>query len=230
MAILLPNCIEVVVAIMSASRIGAVYSIFNWDVKPSQLDYLLEDLGASLLITTPARAESIRVPATTRVLTIGEEWAEAVNCAGACPAFSRISSDLASLIYTSGSTGRPKAVISAHCNVTFATWAIQQRLAIRESDVIGNFLPLSFDYGLYQGYLAFQAGATLALGTEEQAGAALLGYVRKWQITGLPLVPHMATTLVRLCNRSREGRHRSASSPTRGPDWARASCGSSVRR
>jgi acyl-CoA synthetase (AMP-forming)/AMP-acid ligase II len=70
--------------------------------------------------------------------------------------------------------------------------------------VIGHFLPMSFDYGLYQLFLSLQAGATLALGTEEDAGYALLRKVREWGVTGLPLVPNLAASLVRLARRSPE--------------------------
>src|SRR5690606_17175097 len=80
------------------------------------------------------------------------------------PPYSAISSDIACLIYTSGSTGSPKAVISPHRNMLFSIQAIQQELQISTTDVIGNFLPFSFDYGMYQIFLSFYAGATMTIG------------------------------------------------------------------
>lgn len=93
--------------------------------------------------------------------------------------------------------------MSTHYNIRFATWAIQQSLHMKSSDIIGLFLPLSHDYGLYQVFLTFQVRATLALGAELKlnAGPLLLNKLNEWRVTGLPLVPHLADILLRLCQR-----------------------------
>src|SRR5207248_3016426 len=64
--------------------------------------------------------------------------------------------DLACLIYTSGTTGEPKGVMCDHSNVVFACESVIQYLGSSESDVILNFLPLSFGYGLYQLFMTFR--------------------------------------------------------------------------
>jgi acyl-CoA synthetase (AMP-forming)/AMP-acid ligase II len=136
------------------------------------------------------------------VLTLEEGWSEALAGEPNAPAFPGISNDPVCLIYTSGSTGKPKAVISNHRSMLFAAGAIQQRLAMQESDIVGNFLPLSFDVGLYQILLSFQIGATLALGRDTHVGPGLLRKLHEWNVTGLPAVPSLASTLIRLSKRT----------------------------
>jgi acyl-CoA synthetase (AMP-forming)/AMP-acid ligase II len=106
--------------------------------------------------------------------------------------------DLALLLYTSGSTGRAKGVMSLHHNVLFATRAINSVVGNRVEDRILNALPFSFDYGLYQIFLAFLSGATLVL--HSAAGPGILEVPRLLtsnEITGFPCVPSMLNLLLR---------------------------------
>ncbi|HEU4965162.1 MAG TPA: AMP-binding protein [Bacilli bacterium] len=203
-ALLLPNGIPVIAALMAASRLGAVYVVINWGTKPFLLRHIVEDAAPRLMLTMESRLADVQEAVTvtdTQVLTVEGDWENLLAEARLTAAPPQITQDLASLIYTSGSTGKPKAVMSTHRNIRFAAAAIQQRLGMSESDVVGLFLPLAFDYGLYQVFLTFQVGATLALGSEQDAGPSLLRKLNEWQVTGLPLVPNLAHTLLRLCKR-----------------------------
>src|SRR5205085_7935775 len=97
--------------------------------------------------------------------------------------------DSVAFIYTSGSTAMPKAVVSPHRQVLFATQAIQSRLRYRPDDTIWCCMPLSFDYGLYQLFLACASGAHLVLGDGADAGPPLAGRLREHRATVLPVVP-----------------------------------------
>ena len=201
-AILLPNSVPLVAAIMASSRLGALYIVLNWSTRAYQLEHILADATPRVLLTSCARLTEVQeIASHTHMLTVEDNWGKAMQALPYCGVPVHITQDLASLIYTSGSTGRPKAVMSTHRNIRFAASAIQSCLKMEMSDVVGVFLPLSFDYGLYQVFLAFQVGATLALGTELDAGPLLLQKLNEWQVTGLPLVPSMAVSLLRLCRR-----------------------------
>ncbi len=106
------------------------------------------------------------------------------------------------LIYTSGTTALPKAVVSTHQQVLFAASAIHACLNYRADDVIYCPLPLSFDYGLYQLYLAAPSGARLHLGTAAEAGPPLLSHLEKTRATVLPGVPSIADRPAWLVRRS----------------------------
>ncbi|GII66306.1 AMP-dependent synthetase and ligase [Sphaerisporangium krabiense] len=106
------------------------------------------------------------------------------------------------LIYTSGTTGRPKAVVTTHRQARFVTGAIRSVLGYRRDDVVYCALPLSFDYGLYQLFLAASCGAHVVLGDAAQAGPLLARTLARVGATVLPAVPSLAEGLARLLRRS----------------------------
>jgi len=200
-ALILPNGIPVVAALMAAARLGAIFFIVNPAIKPYHLRHILADAAPALIITTQPLAADAPLADAATVLTLEDGWAAALASEPVVPPFPGISSDPVCLIYTSGSTGMPKAVISSHRNVVFATGAIQRCLGIEETDVVGNFLPMAFDVGLYQVFLSFQVGATLALGRDTHVGPGLLRKLAAWNVSGLPAVPSLVDTLIRLGKR-----------------------------
>ncbi|MEV0354997.1 AMP-binding protein [Nocardia sp. NPDC050697] len=105
------------------------------------------------------------------------------------------------LIYTSGSSGTPKGILCPPAAVGFAVRAIAECLRYRPDDVIAQPLPLTFDYGLYQVWLAMLAGAVVRLYPEGAAGPALLGRLAADGVTVLPSMPVLSEALVRLADR-----------------------------
>jgi acyl-CoA synthetase (AMP-forming)/AMP-acid ligase II len=114
------------------------------------------------------------------------------------PPESGIDIDLAALIYTSGSSGTPKGVMLTHLNMTSAAASISTYLECRHDDVVLNVLPLAFDYGLYQIFLAFRVGATLILHGSFAYPWEIVQLLMQRSVTGFPLVPTIAAVLLRL--------------------------------
>jgi acyl-coenzyme A synthetase/AMP-(fatty) acid ligase len=166
---------------------------------PAAYAHVLDDAEPALVITDNADAR--RVAAERRIGCLSPaELRAAAPGGGALPA-GPIPVDPACLIYTSGSTGKPKAVVSTHAQVTFAVAAIQSQLAYRDDDVVFCALPLSFDYGLYQIFLATTAAARVQLATAADAGPRLLAELHRVAATVLPAVPGVARALARLLSR-----------------------------
>jgi acyl-CoA synthetase (AMP-forming)/AMP-acid ligase II len=107
------------------------------------------------------------------------------------------------LIYTSGSTSTPKAVRCGATQIVFAVLAIAGKLGYLKSDIVYCRLPLSFDYGLYQTFLAAHAAAEIVLDPGGIDGQPLQR-IRQCGASVVPLVPAMAMELVRL-SRNRPG-------------------------
>lgn len=108
--------------------------------------------------------------------------------------------DLAGLIYTSGSTGFSKGVMMTHQNIMAAVCSITTYLKNTEDDIIFDALPLSFDYGLYQVFMAFYMGATLIVEKDFVYVQPLLKLFQDEKVTGLPLVPTMISLLLQAEN------------------------------
>ncbi|SDZ35646.1 Acyl-CoA synthetase (AMP-forming)/AMP-acid ligase II [Amycolatopsis xylanica] len=104
------------------------------------------------------------------------------------------------VIYTSGSSGRPGGVICHREAVTFSVDAIQRRLGYRLADRVLAVPPFSFDYGLYQLFLAVASGATLVAATPGDALATFAGAGRS-RPTVLPILPALARSCLSLAAR-----------------------------
>jgi len=212
-AIYLRNSVELVVSLFGVLKAGAVFVVLNPTTKHPRLAYILGNCRASALITSSARADlagqllaelpdlrfAVVTPAggsqpeVPGVLRYDALLAEAP---ASRPARQGIDLDLACLIYTSGSTGDPKGVMSDHSNVTFAVDSITTYLENVEDDVVIDFLPLSFDYGLYQLLMTFRFGGTLVLEEGFAYPAAILRRIEEERVTGFPGVPTLYSILL----------------------------------
>jgi acyl-CoA synthetase (AMP-forming)/AMP-acid ligase II len=204
------NHADTVALLYAASRIGAVFVIVNDQISRYQFEHIVADCRPAVVLATECSAHRVASASNVPVRLLSELPATSPDEQGDRPPSGVtvpagapcLSIDPVALIYTSGSTAMPKAVVSPHRQVLFATRAIQSRLAYLPDDTVFSCLPLSFDYGLYQVFLCCLVGARLVLGNADDAGAALLGRLSDEHTTVFPLVPHLATTLVRLAGRS----------------------------
>jgi acyl-CoA synthetase (AMP-forming)/AMP-acid ligase II len=90
-----------------------------------------------------------------------------------------------------------------HRNIAAASASIIEYLENREDDVVVDFLPLYFDYGLYNVLMPFRFGGRVVLERSFLYLYQLVGLLKKERVTGLPIVPTIAAGLVKL--RSLEG-------------------------
>lgn len=213
----LENSVEAVIAIFGILRAGATFVPIGPTVKCDKLAYILRDCEAVALITGQhatqtvadalAQAPGVKVTLvvgnsvqaliqkTGRVTVSFESAVQEVAAPLAQPA--RIDLDLAAIVYTSGSTAQPKGVTLTHLNMVAAAASIGDYLANTPDDVILSVLPLSFDYGLYQVFLAFRAGARLILEPSFIYTTVLLDRLVQERVTGLPIVPMLAVFLLK---------------------------------
>ena len=193
---------SVVALCYAASRLGVVFSVVHEDVKSAILRHVGADCQPRLIVSD--NPDWTRVPDATLVGSASLAAATGDDGAGAAAgpgAADPLAVDPVCLVYTSGSTAMPKAVVSTHQQAVFVTRAIASQLRYHADDVVYVALPLSFDYGLYQLFLAAAAGAHVWLGGT--AGPGLVGELSRARATVLPAVPTLATTLARLLDRHR---------------------------
>lgn len=203
------NSIEAVISIFAVLKAGGVFVFVNPTVKADKLGYILNDCEAKVLICDSVGNEwQLPGPTAFIALKSGPEQTGAtpllryldvqMQMLPARPPEINTGDDLACLVYTSGSTGRPKGVMSEHRQVVFASGSIIQYLENRESDIVLNVLPLSFDYGLYQLLMTFRFGGTLVLENSFAFPSLLLERIQAERVTGFPGVPTIFTLLLAL--------------------------------
>ncbi|MER6347312.1 class I adenylate-forming enzyme family protein [Streptomyces sp. NPDC001595] len=198
-----PDAITVAVTVHAVSRAGAMFSVLHEHVRDRPLEHVLRDCEPAAIVTDDPEVSATARAHGVRVLSSGQlRRAPAPDGAGArLP--EPLGVDGACLIYTSGTTSLPKAVVSTHQQMLFAARAIQDCLGYRGDDVVYSPLPLSFDYGLYQLFLTFLAGAELRVGSIAEVGPPLLRALRDSGATVLASVPSVSDRLAWLVRRAK---------------------------
>ncbi|MFB7718971.1 class I adenylate-forming enzyme family protein [Nocardia sp. NPDC056100] len=128
-ALVLPNRVELVVALFAAWRLGAALTPVNPGLTDDDIRYQIADSGARVVIGDPDRAG---VTLDVETLT------QATGCTPA-PV---IGSGPALIIYTSGTTGRPKGVVLDHDNLAAMCAMIIGALGLDGTDHSLLVLPL----------------------------------------------------------------------------------------
>lgn len=159
----LPKTIEACLMPLAAPRAGLVHVPVNPVLKRAQVAHILSDSGASLLLTSAARAATLEtgdVPEGCQLWEEGEAKGARSATAGLPP--SNVEPDaLAAIMYTSGSTGRPKGVMLSHANLWLGAVSVAHYLKLAPDDRTLGVLPLGFDYGQNQLFSTWKAGGAV---------------------------------------------------------------------
>ncbi len=214
-AIYMDNTWPCIVSLFATTMTGAVFLIINPQIKSDKLQYILEDSGATMLITD-AHLKNVFSEALNQINTVKNVYCsgndnaitiqnvnyhrfeEVVKANQDCLAYANnvLGNDLAALIYTSGSTGFPKGVMHTHQSILFAIGSITEYLRLGHTDKIINFLPFAFDYGLYQLFFTIYLGATLVLERSFTYPAVVYKLIQETEITVFPGVPTIYSMMI----------------------------------
>lgn len=177
--------IETVVALFAAFTASAVAVPVNPLLRPGQVDRILADCGAKVLVTTPARGRGLAADPARKVVLLDDDiWTRLTPDIGQ----PSVDTDIAAILYTSGSTGGPKGVVLSHRNLIAGAESVASYLGHTREDVVLAVLPLSFDAGLSQLTSAFIAGAHVVL-TNYLRPHEVVALCARHRVTGLTCVP-----------------------------------------
>jgi acyl-CoA ligase (AMP-forming) (exosortase A-associated) len=210
-AISLRKGFEEAIATFAVTRIGAVFVNVNHQWTARQLEYVLGDCGARVLVTERRKARELSDPAGLVRIVLADGPCEGANqvrladlpASLTAPTVPRSERDLAALLYTSGSTGRPKGVMLSHRNIVLGAQSVASYLANRPEDRVLGLLPMSFDYGMNQLMTMLLVGGTLVL-QPVVLPSEVVKTVREHRVTGMALVPPSWVQLVRYLEESGE--------------------------
>jgi malonyl-CoA/methylmalonyl-CoA synthetase len=131
-------------------RAGGVAVPLAMSHPPAELEYVIRDAAASVVVGDPACSGAL-TPATqglaVRRLTTTDAMA-----APPAPALPHLASTRrAMIIYTSGTTGRPKGVVTTHQNIGAQISSLVEAWGWRPSDHLLLVLPLHHVHGIVNG-------------------------------------------------------------------------------
>ncbi|WP_331755754.1 long-chain fatty acid--CoA ligase [Streptomyces sp. NBC_01643] len=200
-----PNDITTWETFFTAGRLGAVFVPLNTRLSPDEIEYMLADSGATVLVHAPETAALAAAadPRAAGVCTV-------ISLAGTSPVSATVDydtlvatehpprrqadvamADPALILYTSGTTGRPKGAVLTHASVTFNTVNQLAHLDVLSTDIVVCTAPLFHVTGL--GLVSLPAlfkGATVVMATKFDP-AWLLTTIEQQSITGFAAVPTM---------------------------------------
>jgi len=156
-AMIVGNSEEFMISLFAITKIGAIVVPINTFLKHEEFEYIVNDCGAKILISSSSFAkETKNLLDTTKVEKI--VWTEDYDGLDEKNfSFVEITSsnesheqlltppkldDLACIVYTSGTTGKPKGAMLSYRNIFSNAWAGQKAFEIDEKDRFMVFLPM----------------------------------------------------------------------------------------
>ena len=159
-AVMLPRRKEFLAATLAVFKAGGAYIPFDDEYPTERLQYMLDDSGAQVLITTHRLFEQKNAEGdfhTAHILFLDDfDFARA-----AAPVNQSRPERLAYMIYTSGSTGRPKGVMVEHRSLANLVHWVVRREALQPGTRCAEQPSFSFDASLPDLYPPLTCGAEL---------------------------------------------------------------------
>jgi long-chain acyl-CoA synthetase len=158
LAVMLPNRVELLVALFAAWRLGGAATPVNPVFTATEADHQIGDSGAAIVVNLGPDAPSAGRPA------IHVDDMRVAPAGAPVPPVTLRPDDLALLIYTSGSTGRPKGVMLDHANAEAMSSTMAQHFSLTERDHCLLVLPLFHVNAIMVSALAtFRSGGQLSI-------------------------------------------------------------------
>jgi amino acid adenylation domain-containing protein/non-ribosomal peptide synthase protein (TIGR01720 family) len=186
-AVYLPRSAEAIVTMLSILKAGAVYLPLDVTYPRARCEWILEQAGALLIVTSPT--SRLSNPGIQEICWHALEQAGADH-PNAIPMQPAAPENAAYVIYTSGSTGTPKGAVLTYAGLSnLVTAQIRAFGLIADSRVL-QCSSLAFDASVSEIMTTLCAGAMLCLPeTSADAHGRLANFVCNYRISALTLPP-----------------------------------------
>jgi acyl-CoA synthetase (AMP-forming)/AMP-acid ligase II len=148
-AIMIGNQIGWPLAWLAILKVGGISVPVNSRYQEADLRFVLNDSGASIVITAAEHRDLLRsvretCPGVREIWTLDDVAEEIRSAEQAFPAPGTSSEDLAGLQYTSGTTGFPKACMLTHDYWIRIAWLVAGYAGLRADDVVLTAQPFAY--------------------------------------------------------------------------------------
>ncbi|PNS17152.1 Nonribosomal peptide synthetase 2 [Sphaceloma murrayae] len=217
--LLIPQSAALYISQIAILKSGSAFCPLNLDVPEERLKFILQDVAATVVLTTPEYKDKFNCLPDLVVLVLdgegnllqpGDDGPDNGTSARNVPPSSKDvadhdsgmriarTTDPAYIMYTSGSTGTPKAVILSHRAVTQSLLA-HDRFIPAFSRFL-QFANPTFDVSVFEIYFPFFRKATLVSCDRTYLLSDLSNVVTQLNVDGAELTPSVVASLVRSRN------------------------------
>ena len=158
-AIMTERSLEMIIGIIGILKAGGAYLPMDQAYPSDRIQYILEDSGANILLTTSDILEKAQFK--KEVVCLEDENLYTGDASN--PAHINKPEDIAYIIYTSGTTGKPKGVMIEHVNIVRLMVNDSMEFDFNENDVWTMFHSFCFDFSVWEMYGALLYGGKLAI-------------------------------------------------------------------
>ncbi|KGO64994.1 AMP-dependent synthetase/ligase [Penicillium italicum] len=190
--VLLPQSVELYISWLAILKAGAAFCPLNTDAPTDRIEFILQDVAASVVITNDALAT--RIPLKEHIFILTVDNLETNDSTELCSE-SSTSTDLAYVMYTSGSTGRPKGVGVSHLAATQSLLAHDDLIPPFKRFL--QFASPTFDVSVFEVFFPLMRGSTI-IGSERENMLLDISHVMTtMRVDAAELTPTVAGELLR---------------------------------
>ncbi|MFC1474570.1 class I adenylate-forming enzyme family protein [bacterium] len=207
--LLLTNVPQFIYTFFGLAKIGAVTCPINPALRPDELQYIIDNCDAKVLVVEEMLIPHVRqirdkLPKLNKVVLVGENpEGDELNFNGILesappspPGAEVKDSDLAAIIYTSGTTGKPKGAMLSHGNYIWDAKVMGEQATMNEDDRFMCILPLFHVNGQVVTVLGpLVVGASMVL-VQRFSASNFFTTVDKYKPTAFSAVPTIYAMLL----------------------------------
>jgi amino acid adenylation domain-containing protein len=181
-----------VVAALAILKAGGAYVPLDPIHPVERLAFMLQDAGASLVVSKTRRAESFPAGGW-KVVTLDGDAGKISSQSDIAPQSGVSGEDLAYIIYTSGSTGKPKGVELIHSGLANLVAWHERAFQVTAADRASAQSALGFDAAVWEMWAYLACGASLHMPDEKVRNDAAA--LRDWMIAQRITISFAATVM-----------------------------------
>ena len=197
-ALVMSDCPEMMIAMLAVMGLGAIVVPCSTMLKPAEIQYMLDDSGAKLVIVTPEHIENVKAAKASRIVVAPDEFNALLDKAQPAP-LGKFDRDTPCLIlYTSGSTGSPKGAVHLHDHLPETVERVPRKVyELGPDDRLFSSSRLFFAYGLGNSFsFPIGTGCSVVLCSERPTPQVIADVFKKYRPTVFFAVPAVFRALV----------------------------------